>query len=192
MPLYGPSGMALHDTATGDARDYGLLAQSFSPELSAAGTAPATGVPWFTKIWIPRTITVSTIWLNVTVSGATLTAGANNAALYNSSGTQIAATADQSSAWASAASAKAMAVTTPVVIQGGPTSFVWVGLKSSGTTPAAFSRLSVTASLVNVNLTTATLRAFTNGSAAATTLMPASFTPSSNTSQTVLYWAAIS
>ena len=191
MPLYVPPQVLRGDIlGGGDPRDHGLLGWTFDPGLTQASNVLTTGTQYFAKIWVPRTVTFTSIMFNVVTAGATLTAGANNLALYNSAGTQIATTPDQTTTYTTTG-VQTVNFTTPVTVTGGLGVFVWAGVKSSGTTPVTLSRIAVTASFNNVNLAVASARIFTNGTNAAT-LMPASITPASNTvTTTTYYWLGL-
>lgn len=160
-----------------DARAYGFLAWSYPLWLtSSAGQTPFANQLNMVKVWVPRTITVNNVSARVLTAGATLTAGANFATIYDSSGNKIGETADQSTAWTSTGT-KTMALTAPVVITGGPGVFVWVSLKATGTTLPAFAKAGPgDATANNGALPVAQGFAVTTSSTFATTT-PASFTP---------------
>ncbi len=175
----------------GDPRDHGLLGWSYDPMLPSTGAPLATGVQYFSKVWVPRTVTFTSVMFNVTAIGATLTAGANNLGLYSSAGTQIAATPDQTTTYTTTG-LQTVNWSSTATVTGGPGVFIWAGVKSSGTTPVSLSRFTGTTSLQSVNLAVSVARFATNGSNAAT-LMPASITPGSNvvTTSAAYYWLGL-
>lgn len=179
MPLFVPDDNFRGDY-TFDPRDYGLLAAPYDPMLMTTSAALTSGAQHFIKVWIPRTITATNIMFSVATIGATLTAGANNLAVYNSAGTRLAATADQTTNY-TATGVKTVPFTAPVVIPGGPGVFVWLAVKSTGTTPVSLHRATVVQSnaAAAFNLTPANLRFATNGTVT-TALLPATITPASN------------
>ena len=121
-------------------------------------------------------------------SGTLLTAAQNFAGLYNSAGTLIGTSADQSAAWTTAG-----VYTTPLA--GGPFSlpagFYWVAClsNSTGTPPSLIRTTNLTAGFANQGLTAAQSRYATNGTG---TTLPGSITPASNVQVVNQYWAALS
>jgi hypothetical protein len=105
--------------------------------------------------------TMNTIWINITVAGATLTAGQNFAAIVNSAGVVVASTADQSATWVSTGQ-KQMALTTPVVLPSG-IYFVWI--VANGTTPPTLRACNAATNLGNLQqvVNPSTFRFSTNG-----------------------------
>lgn len=192
MPLYSPPQVLRGDIlGGGDPRDHGLLGWSYDPMLPSSGAALTTGTQYFVKVWVPRTALFSSVMFNVAVVGATLTAGANNLGLYNSAGTQIAATPDQTTTFTTTG-IQTVNFSSAVTVTGGLGVFIWGGVKSSGTTPVALSRFSGTTSLQSVNLAVSAARFATNGVGTAT-LLPASITPASNsvTTSAAYFWLGL-
>lgn len=190
-PLIVPTRYQQGDVIYGvDERDHGFSIATSDPALASASLALTTGLQYFMKAWVPRTITATNMWWYTNVLGVTLTAGANNLAIYDSAGTRLCATADQTTNYTTTG-LKTAAFTSPTTIVGGPGVFVWLAMKSTGTTPAAFSRLAVSnINLNNANLTAALFRSATNGTSTVA-LLPASITPSSNTGISSLFWLAV-
>lgn len=124
------------------AADFGLIAQTFPIwGCGSSGTILTTGGSVFgSAIFVREKVTVGTLYANITVAGATLTAGDSWGLLYNSSGTLIGQSADQSTAWATAG-LQAMALTASST--GSltlPAGMYWVAVVSTGTTLPTFSR----------------------------------------------------
>lgn len=191
MPLWTPPQVLRGDIiGGGDPRDHGYLGWTFDPAFTAASNVLGTGIQYFMKVWVPRTVPFTSIMFNVVTAGATLTAGANNLALYSSAGTQIATTPDQTTTYTTTG-VQTVNFTTPVTVTGGLGVFVWAGVKSSGTTPITLTRYTTTGSLNSVNLSVSAAVTATNGTNAAT-LMPASITPASNVVTNVnLFWLGL-
>jgi hypothetical protein len=141
------------------------------------------------RVNVRAPITCTNVVTYVVAAGTGLTSGQNFAGLYNSAGTLIAATADQTTPWASGGT-KTMALT------GGPYSlaagFYWVALlsnESAGSTPTVLRASNASTSGVEVGYTVATARAATNG---AGTTLPGSITPASNAFFGSILWVALS
>jgi hypothetical protein len=149
--------------------------------LSAAQT---NLVPYIFKIWVPETISVSTIRMIQSVNGATLTAGSNMVGLYDSTGARIGVSADQSTPWASGAPATRDISLTggPFTVTGGPRVFVWGAIVTAGTTRPAFARGNTPASSSEYNAGLPAARASIGQLAAVVSGsgLPASFTPGSS------------
>lgn len=168
--------------------DQGLIAWSYDPAIPSNGSAPASGTIQLVKLIIRNACTVTNVLANVSGAGATLTAGQNLAGLYNSAGTLLSATADQSGSWTSTG-LKTMALSAAQAVQPGA---YWVALLSVGTTPPTFARgsgLAGAGGMFNAGLTAATYR-FATGPAAQTSLP--SITMGSNAQAAVSFWVAVS
>ena len=168
--------------------DQGLVAWNFDPVLANNTVTAVSGTKYVFRIKVGQSCTVTNIVMCLPTAGSTLTAGQNGCALYDSTGAQLGATADQSGSWTSGG-VKIMPITAPVAVNAG---FVYVEVMSNGTTPATFTRATPSASAMNTNLAGATLRNATNGTGA--TALDASITPGSlSTANTpVAYWVGLS
>lgn len=91
--------------------DVGLVAWSMDP-FTAVGTylLVTGGSAYGMALWVRRNVTITTMTVVVTTGGGTLTASSSWGLLYNSAGTLIGQTADQSTAWATSG-VKAMTLT---------------------------------------------------------------------------------
>jgi hypothetical protein len=180
--------IAVSDLPTGQMypSDCGLIAWTFDPRYiysENALTSLGTGDVWLTKIIVRQAATVSDIVLavgNSVTSG--LTTGENFAGLYNSSGSLVAVTADQTSNWTTSGNANT-SLAMSLTVQSGftlsplPAGDYWVGLLANGTGGPAVCLGSANSSMVNFGVTASTATAgFKSG---AGTSMPASITPSS-------------
>ncbi len=167
--------------------DHNLKAWTFDPALAQSTSAPATGVLQLGKIKLGAAASVTNIIASVTTVGSGLTSGQNFAGLYNSSGTRIATTADQTSSWAGGTGAKTMA------LSGGPYTLAagsyYGALLSVGTTPATFQTGHATSSsTLNIGLTIG--RYLTSGSGL--TSLPSSVTLASASASFRAWWFALS
>ncbi|MFF9268616.1 hypothetical protein [Streptomyces rochei] len=113
------------------ADDHGFLSWSIDPTRCTVASSAATthGVIHLTKLKVVNRATVVTnLVASLATGGVTLTAGQCFAGLYNSSGTLLAATADQAAAWATAG-VKTMALSSPQTLAVGT---YWVALLTNG------------------------------------------------------------
>lgn len=169
--------------------DVGLLACNFDPACGVTTSTPlnSSGVLYLQRIRLDEPTKITNIVVSVTTAGATLTAGQNFAALYDSTGALVAGsqTADQSTPWVSTG-VKTMAMA------GGAktlnTGYYWVALWANGTTRPAFFR-GVSSAVVNGVLAAASSR-FATSNNAVTTTAPA--TLGTKTAATTAYWVGLS
>lgn len=179
---------ALGVDSTWHPADQGFISWSVDPASASNATALATGVMTVVRMAIraQTSVTVTSLEIGVNVAGSGLTAGQNLAALYNSAGTRIGVTADQSGTWNSIGH-KSMNLTAPVLVTPG---LYWVGILSVGTTPPQILRATTAAAgSNNAGLTAANTRFGTIG--AALTSPPASFTPATITPALMGWFAGL-
>lgn len=180
----------------GSANDFGLVAQTFPLyACGATGTILTTGGSVFgSAIFIREKVTVSTLVANVTAAGATLTANNCWGLLFNSAGTLLGQSADQSTAWATAG-ASSMALTASATgLLTLPAGMYWGAVVATGTTLPTFSRtglvgssIATTSALYNLGAGAAQSR--TGVLATGITTTPAAITPASITQATgIPYW----
>jgi len=167
--------------------DSTLLGWTYNPGNFHQGTALATqGLLRVWRLKVPVGGSCTNILMCLTSVGSALTN--SYAALWNSSGTLIGQTADQSTAWTTASpTLKAM----PLV--GGPYTLAagdyYVGAWYNGTTGPTFARgASLDDLLLNVGRTAPNFRAATANTSLTTTAPPSLGTQSSTA---VLYWAGL-
>jgi hypothetical protein len=130
---------------------------------------------------VPTTISVTNITVAISNAGSGLTSGQNFMGLYSSSGTLIGTTADQTTNFSSTGIKVAALIGGPYTITGGSNTFVWVAFVANGTTlPKPIGSGIGVVGLANLGLTAATYRGAYNGTAS--TALPSSITPSSNSS----------
>lgn len=172
-----------------DAPDHGMLAWSYDPVAATASSALSTGgVIHLIKVNLRYAATISSVRYQINTVGSGLTAGQCGVAIYDSSGTARAASVDQSTAWATTSGAYNTAMMTPFAATAG---FYWIAFLVNGTTGPALTRGnggSGAGSTINANLTAANFRFAINGSGN-TSFNP--IIPSSNTQESIPYWAAI-
>lgn len=172
---------------TSNAQDHDLLYWQFDPATNMVGTTLTSGTVNMSKLWVRQSATITNVALSITTVGAALVAGQNFAGLYDSLGTLLSATADQTANWGTVGF-KEMALTAPQAVAAG---YYYVAVVSNaGTTPAFARGSALTASIANAKLT-ATNGRFTTGPAGQTTL-PASITMAARTLTGNALWVAVS
>lgn len=165
-----------------------LAAWNMDPALCTAGSGTTLAAVTLIRVNLRYPQSVTNVLAYVTTGGGTLTSGQNFAGLYNSSGTRVAATADQSTAWASTG-------LMTMALSGGPyalaAGFYWVALLANGTTAPSFLRMTTpqSASAPNLGMSVTGSRCATNGTG---TSLPSSITPSSNANAGQIWWAGLS
>lgn len=142
---------------------------------NAASGALTAGSVYLAEFFLRSPATLTNVVLFVVTAGATLTAGQNFAGVYDSSGTQRAVTADQTTNWGSTGLVTA-AFTSAF---SAPAGRFYVAVVSNGTTPPSFRASGASTALANAGLAAANLRYAIN--ATAQTSLPASITLSSST-----------
>lgn len=114
-----------------DAADQGYISWAYDPAMSYNGIGPTAGLLYVTAVPVRRSCTITNVLTGVAVAGSGLTSGQNFAALYNSSGTLLSQTADQTTAWSSVG-IKTMALGAAQTVAPG---IYYVGFVANGTTP---------------------------------------------------------
>lgn len=166
--------------------DHNLLAWTQDPATAAGGFTLSTGVVYLSKIKITsRSTVVSNILYGVTTLGSALTAGQCFVGLYNSSGTLLVSSADQSGVM-NTTGLKTAAITPQTLAVG--SYYVAFLANGTGTLPAVAGGGGVS-SAVNAGLTTGTAR-FLN-TATGNTALPATITLASQTQNIAARWAAL-
>lgn len=168
--------------------DHNLITWTQDPATIADAFPLSTGVVYLSKVKIVnRSTVVSNILYGVTTAGTSLTSGQNFVGLYNSSGTRLAVSADQTTNFGSQG-LKTAALTAAQTLAVGDyyVAFLSVG---TGTQPSVAASGGVS-SAINAGLTTATSRFLTSGTGQ--TALPSSITLSSGSQNTGSRWAALS
>ncbi|WNI17622.1 hypothetical protein [Actinacidiphila sp. ITFR-21] len=170
--------------------DHGLISWAFDPACcSSAGTSLTAGYIYLVQILLRNPATISKISVVLGTAGATLTANQCLAGLYSSTGTRLALTADQSTAWASAGQ-KAMSLSSAFSAAAGK---YFVALVVNGTTPPTFacgSTYGANFTPGNANLTASNYR-FCRSAAAGNTSLPTSITLSGYTPDANNVWTGV-
>lgn len=190
-----PLNAALQDlqdqiSATFRPTDHNLLAWTYDPAFTQGGNSVIAGTVYLGKLLLENASSVTNVIATVTTLGSGLAAGQNFSGLYDSAGTLIAVTADQTTAWSSGGTgAKTMALSgAPYSLGAGA---YYVSLLANGTTPPGFLRAqSVSQSTLNIGLTAATGRYLSSGTGL--TSLPASITLGSATPDFHAWWFALS
>lgn len=170
--------------------DLAYLAWTYDVGLASSASTPTTNVVNLYRVNIRQAISVTNVILGVATAGSGLTSGQNFVGLYNSAGTLIGTSADQTTPWGTSGLKTAALVGGPFALSAG--TFVWVAVVSNtGTsTPNLFRTSAGNSTVMNAGFTAATARWATNGTA--TTALPGSITPASNVLAGVGYWAGLS
>jgi hypothetical protein len=184
---FGPAVAALNEPPLLPS-DLGMTAWNMDPSVPVAGTSPASGTVQLVGFPLRAAAPITNIVLSLQGAGVTLTAGENFAGLYSPAGQLIAATADQSAAWASA-------VPLAIPLAGGPYTlppgWYWVALLPNAVTTPAFLRSgNVNANSANFGAAATALR-FATGPTGQTSL-PGTITPGSMAKAAVEFWAGLS
>lgn len=169
--------------------DASILAWNFDHRFANGQSTATAGTLFMARLEVPSAITATNLLLAIQTAGSTLTASQNLAGLYNSAGTRLGQTADQSGTWTST-DIKEMALTSPVALTAGT---YYIGILANGTTPPQFVRTIGSSGLTafaNRGTTAATARWSTAGTGL--TALPASVTMASRTLNAQCYWAGIS
>lgn len=178
------AGLPAWQTVSWQPSDSGLIAWAYDPvSASSASNQPAAGQVVGVKMRVPAG-TITNLWVGLNSAGSGLTAGQNFAGLYNSAGTLLSATADQSTAWTSGFTAVSMALTAAQVVAAG---YVYVCWFANGTTIPKF-QWANSANVLNANINTGATARFVHGPGGQTTSMPASLSPGASGDG---YWAAV-
>lgn len=168
--------------------DHGCLAWAYPVSATQATAGFTAGVLHLTKVILRQAATITNVITGMNSGGVGLTAGQNFGALYDSTGTRVGVTADQTANWATAG-AKIMPLTAPYVAAAG---FYWVAfLSNAATSTPTVPRTANNATTLN-NLGTTAATSFSATSGAALTATPASFVPGALTPANTTFFAAVS
>ncbi|HSX06850.1 MAG TPA: glycosyl hydrolase family 28-related protein [Candidatus Saccharimonadia bacterium] len=168
--------------------DMGYVSWTYDPIGCRAGQVPTAGVLYLARIQIRSSATLTNIFVGMTTAGSGLTSNQNFVGLYNSSGTLLGNSADQTASWASGNTEKQIAFSSSVSVTSG---FYWVAFLANGTTTPTFAVGSQLIGNLGSGAASASTRRFGQYSSSLTSL-PSTITPGSIT-QTVnqTYWAAV-
>jgi hypothetical protein len=186
----GGTGLATDGLPPFIASDTALLAWNYDPVIAINATALATGGEiQLCRVNVRQAITVTNVLYVVTAAGGTLTTNENFAGLYNSSGTLVGSSADQTSAWEATTGLYTNA------LSGGPyalaAGFYWVAFVVNGTTAPTLIRAGNNGvPAVNLGLSNATSRFAHTATSSQTSLT--GFTPSGNVQTAISTWVGLS
>jgi hypothetical protein len=176
--------------------DHGFITWSFDPQQCGTtrnlSVGAAAGTLQLVRLKVPAASTITNIYLWLTVTGTTLTAGQNFVALYNSAGTLLRQSVDQASNWGSGAGLITMALSSPIAVAAGD---YYVGLWWNGASgPTVISgetNASGLGAFANVNLSAPNFRFATTNDTGLTTTAPGTF-GTQTAMQLATYWLALS
>lgn len=172
--------------------DYGLAAWSYDPIAPSGQLVVPAGTVNMIKVKVTQPATITTMGLGVSVVGAAYTAGQNFIGLYDSNGTRLGQSTDQSTNWATSGWRRAT-LTAPVPVTPG---FYYLSFLANFTSTAPqFIRGSnltatPTGELVNLTLGPAVARVSTFGSGL--TALPASINMATRTISNTSWWLTAS
>ncbi len=167
-------------------QDQNLLAWTYDPVLQTGTTSPAAGVVLLARVMVRQTTTITNVLVSVVTAGSGLTAGQNFVGLYDSTGTLLSASADQSTPWASTG-LKVAALSAPQLVQPG---VYYLAVLANGTTPPLIARSTVQGSAtVNAGAPAGAPRYATSG--AAQTALPASISLAGAALTAAAWWGAV-
>lgn len=172
------------------ASDHSLLAWAYDPRGAANSTALTSGTVYLIKVQVTASGQTSNgMVVHVPSAGVTLTAGQNFVGLYDAAGTRVAVSADQTAAWGSNGF-KTIAWTAPVAVTPG---FYYIAILTNGATGISIAReANLDATLVNINLTPATLRWSAGGTGlTGLTSLPASITMADRAASMLTVWVGL-
>lgn len=184
MPLFTPALPGNAVTAT----DLGYKTWAYDPSAASTPLITTTATIYLVRLQARRSEVWTNLHLGITAVGSSLTSNQNFVGLYDSTGQQVAVSADVTSTFAGTTGEKQIPFTSAVTVSAG---FYWAAILSTGTTPVTLVRCAGSvADIGSFNVGAAGRRFGTIGTG---TSLPASITPASiaaTTSNT--YWVAIS
>lgn len=165
------------------AASHGYTAWTQDPATVTNSTVITAGLVYLCKMYLPATTIIGTVTFHVFTAGVTLVN--TFCALFNASGTRLAVSTDQSTAFQSTGTKAVSLSTSPSV----PAGYVYAALLvgSAGTAPAV-SR-SAFSSIVNTGLSAPNFRWCTSGTGL--TAIPSTVDLTAASSSTLGLWAAI-
>jgi hypothetical protein len=196
-PIWGTIAEADMPISEWWANDSGYAAWAFDSAFqSNAGTSRliTTNVLNLIGLQVRTSTTVSKMDLYVINAGTSLTSGQCFFGLYNSSGSLVAQSVDQSGVWNSAGFKTGGTFTASAAVTPG---LYWAALLANGTTMPSFSAVNdsgnITTHILNGNAAVGVARYATNNtSGTGYASLPSSFTPGSNVgAQVAAWWTAI-
>jgi hypothetical protein len=188
----GSGTVSVADTSTGpefSPADHGLITWTQNPATVASGFSLNAGAVYLSKVKISgRARRVSNILYGITTAGTSLAAGQNFVGLYDASGTLLATSGDQTTAFGSTGT-KTAALTAPVTLDVG-SYYVAFLANGAGTQPSVAGGGGVS-STINAGLSTGTAR-YLGPIGSGQTALPSSITLGSGPTNIAGRWAALS
>lgn len=180
--------------ATGDwtPEDGGLITWTWDASQASGSSVIGTGgVLRLYRVSIKKPSTINRILMTQSVAGSGLTAGQNFAGIYDSSGTLLGQTADQSTDWSTGGSTstlRSMPLTAQLPVPAGK---YWIAFLMNGTTGPSFLRGATGGGTwINAGTTASTRRCGSQGSGY--TALPATFDPATISAEVILPALALS
>ena len=168
------------------AKTHGLVGWTYDPAGANQNLTVGTGQIIMAKLTLLTVTTINNILYSLATSGSGLTAGQNFVGIYNSAGTRIAVSADQTSNFGVAG--EHTASVTPVTVE--PGDYYVVILMNGTGIPNLHASSSTGTSLTNVNLSVGSLRA--SLLSGPFTSLPATVTMSSQGGNAYVVWFGLS
>jgi hypothetical protein len=161
---------------------HGFLAWTGDPANAGSSTAVTAGVLYLNKVKLITASTITSIDVHVSTAGTSLT----NCflALYDSTGTRRAVSANTSTAWQTGGTSD-VAMASPYSAAAGT---YYVGILVGGGTPPAFAR-GASSTVSNAGLSAGSYRFCTSGTSQ--TAAPSSVTLASTSASSTAYWCAL-
>jgi hypothetical protein len=189
VQTYGSTGGSLdvpvHLSGIAQAREHSAVAWTYDPSNVAGGKAGVAGTLYLAAVYVPRTTSITKIIWGINTVGSGVTASQNFVGLYNSTGTLLASAGVDARITTTGLFTETVS-STPVTA-----GLHWVGFMFNATgMPAVYRGQDLNATLMNFNLSAASMRYATNGTGF-TTALPNPITPASNAAAQFSYWAAI-
>ncbi len=163
--------------------DQALDAWSYDPVMATGTVTLTAGQMLMCKIPIVASISTIFCYYQVATAGSGLTAAQNFLALYDSTGSRVAVSTDQTVNMGTIGT-KVAGVSANL-----NAGFYWLAVLSNGTTPPILRGVTTTAGAVNTGVSGNMGRFVTQG--AALTATPASFTPASNVLTDRALWVGL-
>lgn len=174
----GTAASLLHYTAA----DAGWMGWAFDPALISGSSILTAGVLYLTRVKVGVAGTAASVSMHVSTAGATL----SNCflGLFDSNGTRVGVTTDQSTALQSGG-LKTVTMSATAALVAGPH---YVGILTNGTTPPTMTRAG-NSSIVNAGVVAPSLRWATSGTGQ--TAMPSTVDLTTAAASSLSLWAAI-
>jgi hypothetical protein len=162
---------------------HSYVAWTFDPANASSGKAGTAGVIYLAALYVQKAATVTKLTWGINTAGATATAGQNFVGLYSSAGTRLASVGVDARVTTTGAFTETISASVT------PGLYYLAFLFNASTMPQVYRGGDLNSTLVNFNLSGASLRFATNSTGQ--TSLPSSLTLSSNAASQFVYWGAI-